>query len=148
MLNLTSSLEFFLVLIHWRQCNILVGGRGLHILLHLEWIFFFFLVATFQFLKKKKKFEFECRRVISFIFISCDGMNNAELVILFAILRLFHEEHNWKLLSAIVIPQILILWLSLYLVNFNIELRYYMCVHSKMGVDNFVVLQIDEKIKV
>ena len=25
------------------------------------------------------KLEFECRRVISFIFISCDGMNNAEL---------------------------------------------------------------------
>ena len=34
-------------------------------------------------------------------FISCDGMNNAELVILFVILRLFHEEHNWKLLSTI-----------------------------------------------
>ena len=28
---------------------------------------------------------------------------------------------------------------------FNIELRYYMCAHSKMGVDNFVVLQIGEK---
>ena len=51
-------------------------------------------------------------------------------------------------MADIVIPQILILWLSLYLVNFNIELMYYMCVHSKMGVDNFVVLQIDEKIKV
>ena len=51
--------------------------------------------------KKKKNLEFECRRVISFIFISCDGMNNTELVILFAILRLFHEEHNWKLLSTI-----------------------------------------------
>ena len=38
---------------------------------------------------------------MSFIFISCDGMNNVELVILFAILRLFHEEHNWKLLSTI-----------------------------------------------
>ena len=36
-----------------------------------------------------------------FFFISCDGMNNAELVILFSILRLFHEEHNWKLLSTI-----------------------------------------------
>ena len=47
-----------------------------------------------------------------------------------------------------VIPQILILWLSLYLVSFNIELRYHMCVHSKMRVDNFVMLQIDEKIKV
>ena len=51
--------------------------------------------------KKKKNLEFECRKVISFIFISCDGMNNAELVILFVILRLFHEEHNWKLLSII-----------------------------------------------
>ena len=51
--------------------------------------------------KKKKKLEFECSKVISFIFISCDGMNNAELVILFAILRLFHEEHNWKPLSII-----------------------------------------------
>ena len=61
----------------------------------------FFLVATFQFSKKKKKLEFECSKVISFIFISCDGMNNAELVILFAILRLFHEEHNWKFLSTI-----------------------------------------------
>ena len=50
---------------------------------------------------KKKNLEFECRRVISFIFISCDGMTNAELVILFAILRFFHEEHNWKLLSTI-----------------------------------------------
>ena len=38
---------------------------------------------------------------MSFIFISCDGMNNLELVILFAVLRLFHEEHNWKLLSTI-----------------------------------------------
>ena len=28
-------------------------------------------------------------------------MNNVELVILFAILRLFHEEHNWKLLRTI-----------------------------------------------
>ena len=28
-------------------------------------------------------------------------MNNAELVILFAILRPFHEKHNWKLLSII-----------------------------------------------
>ena len=37
---------------------------------------------------------------------------------------------------------------SSYLVIFNIELRYYMCVYSKMGVDNFVVLQIGEKIKV
>ena len=60
--------------------------------------FSFFLVATFQFSKKKlkkkikkKKLEFECSKVISFIFISCDGMNNAELVILFVILRLFHE---------------------------------------------------------
>ena len=47
-----------------------------------------------------------------------------------------------------VIPQILILWLSLHLVNFNIELMYYMCVHNTMEVDNFVVLQIGEKIKV
>ena len=61
----------------------------------------FFLVATFQFSKKKKKLEFECSKVVSFIFISCDGMNNAELVILFAILRLFHEEYNWKFLSTI-----------------------------------------------
>ena len=123
------------------------GKRSTHFVA--PWMNFFFLFGcNFSILKKKKKIEFECRRVISFIFISCDEMNNAELVILFAILRLFHEEHNWKLLSAIVIPQILILWLSLYLVNFNIELRYYMCVHSKMGVDNFVVLQIDEKIKV
>ena len=53
------------------------------------------------FSKKKKNLELECRRVISFIFISCDGMNNAELVIQFAILRLSHEEHNWKLLSTI-----------------------------------------------
>ena len=51
--------------------------------------------------KKKKNLEFDCRRVISFIFISCDGMNNAELVILFAILRLFYEEHNWKFFSTI-----------------------------------------------
>ena len=36
------------------------------------------------------------------------------------------------------------LGLSLYLVNFNIELMYYMCVHNKMGVDNLVVLQIGE----
>ena len=43
---------------------------------------------------------------------------------------------------------ILFLWLSPYLVIINIELRYYMCVHSKMGVDNFVVLQIGKKIKV
>ena len=62
-------------------------------------IFFFFLFGcNFSILKKnkknKKRLEFECRRVISFIFISCDGMNNAELVILFAILILFHEEHN------------------------------------------------------
>ena len=67
-------------------------------------IFFFFLFGcNFSILlkKKKKNLEFECRRVISFIFISCDGMNNVELVILFAILRLFHEEHNWKLLSTI-----------------------------------------------
>ena len=62
--------------------------------------FSFFLVATFP-LKKKKNLEFECRRVISFIFISCDGMNNVELVILFVILRLIHEKHNWKLLSTI-----------------------------------------------
>ena len=26
------------------------------------------------------------------------------------------------------------------IVIINIELRYYMCVHSKMGVENFVVL--------
>ena len=32
--------------------------------------------------------------------------------------------------------------------HFNIELMSYMCVHSKMEVDNFVVLQIGEKIKV
>ena len=51
--------------------------------------------------QKKKNLQVECRRVISLIFISCDGMNNAELVILFVILRLFHEEHNWKLLSTI-----------------------------------------------
>ena len=63
--------------------------------------FSFFLVATFPLKKKKKNLEFECRRVISFIFISCDGMNNVELVILFVILRLIHEKHNWKLLSTI-----------------------------------------------
>ena len=34
------------------------------------------------------------------------------------------------------------------IVIINIELRYYMCVHSKMGVDNFVVLQIGKKIKI
>ena len=51
--------------------------------------------------KKKKNLGFECRRIISFIFITCDGMNNAELVILFAILRPFYEKHNWKLLSII-----------------------------------------------
>ena len=61
---------------------------------------FFFLVAIFQFYKNKN-LGFERRRIISFIFISCDGMNNAELVILFAILRPFHEKHNWKLLSII-----------------------------------------------
>ena len=46
-------------------------------------------------------------------------------------------------------PQLwlVLLWLSPHLVIFNIELRYYMCVHSKMGVDNFVVLQICEKLK-
>ena len=38
------------------------------------------------------KLEFECRRVISFIFISCEGINNAKLVILFAILRLFMKS--------------------------------------------------------
>ena len=59
------------------------------------------IFLSFCSLKKKKNLEFECSRVISFIFISCDGMNNAELVILFAILRLFHEKHNWKLLSTI-----------------------------------------------
>ena len=42
-----------------------------------------------------KNLGFECKRIISFILISYDGMNNAELVILFAIL------HNWKLLSII-----------------------------------------------
>ena len=69
-------------------------------------IFFFFLFGcNFTIIKKKikkkkkkKHLEFECSRVISFIFISCDGMNNAELV---TILRLFHEEHNWKILSTI-----------------------------------------------
>ena len=34
------------------------------------------------------------------------------------------------------------------IVNINIELRYYICVHSKMGVDNFVMLQVGEKIKI
>ena len=58
------------------------------------------------------------------------------------------QEDMHVALCTCVIPQILILWLSLYLVNFNIELRYFMCVHSKMGVDNFVVLLIDEKIKI
>ena len=65
-------------------------------MLHLA-LFFFLSISK----KKKKNLEFECIIVISFIFISCDGMNNVELVILFAILRLFHEEHNWKLLSTI-----------------------------------------------
>ena len=66
-------------------------------------IFFFFLFGCniSILLKKKKNLGFECRRIISFIFISCDGMNNAKLVILFAILRPFHEKHNWKLLSII-----------------------------------------------
>ena len=54
-----------------------------------------------SFFSKKKNLEFECKRVISFIFISCDRMNYVELVILFAILKLFHDEHNWKLLSII-----------------------------------------------
>ena len=44
---------------------------------------------------------FECKRVISFIFILCDGMNNVELVLLFVTLRPFHEKHNWKLLTTI-----------------------------------------------
>ena len=60
-----------------------------------------YMIFLSFFSKKKKKLEFECSKVISFIFISCDRMNNAELVILFAILRLFHEEHNWKFLSTI-----------------------------------------------
>ena len=66
-------------------------------------IFLFFLFGcniSILFIKKKN-LGFECRRIISFIFITCDGMNNAELVILFAILRPFHEKHNWKLLSII-----------------------------------------------
>ena len=71
----------------------------------MNFFFLFLFVCNFSILKKKKKkkknFEFECRRVISFIFISCDGMNNPELVILFAILRLFHEEYNWKFLNTI-----------------------------------------------
>ena len=50
--------------------------------------------------------------------------------------------------KALCNTPILILWLSMYLVNFNIELMNYMCVHNKMGVDNFVVLQISEKIKI
>ena len=31
--------------------------------------------------------------------------------------------------------------------HFSIKLMYYMFVHNKMGVDNFVVLQIGEEIK-
>ena len=73
------------------------GEKSTHFVAPCMNIFFssFFLVATFKFSKKKlkkkikkKKLEFECSKVISFIFISCDGMNNTELVILFVILRL------------------------------------------------------------
>ena len=84
------------------------GERSTHFVAPCMVFFSFFLFGcNFQFYKKiknKKKIknlEFECRRVISLILISCDGMNNAKLVILFVILRLFHEEHNWKLLSTI-----------------------------------------------
>ena len=65
--------------------------------------FFFSLSFWLQLFNSltKKKLKFEYSRVISFIFISCDEMNNVELVILFAILRLFHEEHNWKFFSRI-----------------------------------------------
>ena len=63
-----------------------------------DFFFFFLFGCNFSILKKnkknKKRLEFECRRVISFIFISCDGMNNAELVILFVTLRPFHEKDN------------------------------------------------------
>ena len=77
------------------------GERSTHFVAPCMILFFFLFGCNFSILKRKKTFEFECRRVMSFIFISCDGMNNLELVILFAILRLFHEEHNWKLLSTI-----------------------------------------------
>ena len=78
------------------------GERSTHFAAPCMIFFFFLFGCNFSILKKKKKnLEFECSKVISFIFISCDGMNNAELVILFAILRLFHEEHNWKFLSTI-----------------------------------------------
>ena len=38
-----------------------------------------------------------------------------------------------------VIPQFDFMIITV-IVIINIELRYYMCVHSKMGVENFVVL--------
>ena len=80
------------------------GEKSTHFVAPCMKIFFFFSLSFWLQLfnsLKKKKLEFECSKVISFIFISCDGMNNAKLVILFAILRLFHEEHNWKFFSTI-----------------------------------------------
>ena len=80
------------------------GEKSTHFVAPCMKFFFFFSLSFWLQLfnsLKKKKLEFECSKVISFIFISCDGMSNAELVILFAILRFFHEEHNWKFFSTI-----------------------------------------------
>ena len=113
-------------------------------------IFFFFLFGcnfSIQKIKNKIKInlEFECRRVINFIFISCDEMNNAELVILFVILRLFHEEHNWKLLSTIevsgqldvgyvwIMNKLDINWNSIHIENswaLLFFVRVYLCLNS------------------
>ena len=45
-----------------------------------------------------------------------------------------------RLKFAFVIPRFDFMIITVIAI-INIELRYYMCVHSKMGVDNFVVLQ-------
>ena len=47
---------------------------------------------------------------------------------------------RWEIVCIICNTPILFLWLSPYLIIFNMVLMYYMCVNSKMGVDNFVVL--------
>ena len=61
------------------------------------------------------------------------------------------EQHHSKtpiVAKTLCNTPILSLWLSPYIVIIIIELGYNMRVHSKMGVDNFVVLQIGKKIKV